>query len=139
MRRVRKASFAFQLQYDPTDIPKLAAEYMAKLADKDQEMEGAGRRIANGDTSRSNVEVVYRWKSPRRIGLLDNNTDAEIEQALKAATRAENVKGAVCSLISLHGVGGKMASAILTAIHPERYTVLDVRALVALGVENSEN
>ena len=32
-----------------------------------------------------------------------------------------------------------MASAILTAIDPERYTVLDVRALEALGVKNSAN
>jgi hypothetical protein len=49
------------------------------------------------------------------------------------------VKEAVNALITLDGVGVKMASAILTAIDPERYTVLDFRALEALNVKNSEN
>ncbi|HTV57102.1 MAG TPA: hypothetical protein VMI06_19575, partial [Terriglobia bacterium] len=39
----------------------------------------------------------------------------------------------------LAGVGVKMASAILTAIDPKRYTVLDYRALEALGTKNSDN
>jgi hypothetical protein len=129
----------FQLQYDPADIPKLAEKYMAKFRAKDQVMEDAGRRIATGDVSRPNLEAIYRWKSARRIGLLDNNTDAEIEQALKQAMAAADVKEAVEALITLAGVGVKMASAILTAINPERYTVLDFRALEALNVKTSEN
>ncbi|HYK82091.1 MAG TPA: hypothetical protein VEU55_03025 [Gemmatimonadales bacterium] len=129
----------FQLQYDPADIPKLAAEYMSKWADRDRKMEDAGRRIASGDVTRANLEDIYRWKSARRIGLLRTNTDADIEQALKAAIGAEDVKVAVQSLTSLAGVGVKMASAILTAVDPERYTVLDVRALEAFGLKDSDD
>jgi hypothetical protein len=43
---------------------------------------------------------------------------------------------AVAVLTALHGVGIPMASAILTAINPERYTVLDFRALESLGITN---
>jgi hypothetical protein len=139
MTRSRKEPPNFQLQYDPADIPKLAAKYMATWAKADGEMEAAGRRIASGELTRTNLEVIYRWKSARRIGLLANNTDATIAQALKRAISAKEVREAVRSLTCLEGVGVKMASAILTAIDPERYTVLDVRALDALGVENSED
>jgi hypothetical protein len=127
----------FHLQYDAADIPKLAAEYLATLADDDRKMEDAGRRIASGDFSRSNLVAICEWKSARRIRLLKNNTDSEIEMALQQVIRATGVQEAVCSLIPLAGVGVKMASAILTAIDPERYTVLDVRALEALGVKDS--
>ncbi len=88
-------------------------------------MEDAGLRIANGDFSRSNLDVICGWKSKRRVRLLDNNTNAEIEKALKNAISARVVRDAVCSLTALAGVGVKMPAAILTAIDPERYTVLD--------------
>jgi len=39
----------------------------------------------------------------------------------------------VKALLELHGVDIPVASAILAAIYPERYTVLDFRALEALG------
>jgi hypothetical protein len=126
----------FRLQYDAADIPKLAADYMATSADDERKMEEAGRRIARGDFSRSNLKVICEWKSPRRIDLLEDNGPAEIERALKQAIAATDAKEAVNALIPLVGVGVKMASAILTALDPERYTVLDVRALEALGVKN---
>jgi hypothetical protein len=43
---------------------------------------------------------------------------------------------AVAVLTALHGVGIPIASAILTAVAPKRYTVFDFRALEALGVKN---
>ncbi len=129
----------FQLQYNAADIPRLAAEYMRTQAERDQEMEDAGRRISNGPVRRRDLETIYRWKSARRIALFRKNTDAQIELAPKEAINGADIKQAVCSLVRLDGVGVKMASAILTAIDPERYTVLDFRALEALGTRNSDN
>jgi hypothetical protein len=137
MTRFRKRTPNFQLQYNPADIQKLAAEYIATSGSDDPAMEDAGRRITSGDVSRANLEVICRWKSPRRIRLLDENTDAEIELALKRAMTAADVKEAVEALTPLAGVGVKTASAILTAIDPDRYTVLDFRALEALNVKDS--
>jgi hypothetical protein len=129
----------FQLQYNPADIPSLAAEYMRTQRERDQEMEDAGRRIANGPVRRSDLETIYRWKSARRIALFRKNTDLQIELALEEAIKRADIKQAICSLARLDGVGVKMASAILTAIDPERYTVLDFRALEALGARNSDD
>jgi hypothetical protein len=111
----------FQLQYDPAKIPKLAEKYMEISGADDRRMEDAGKRITHGDFSRSNLEIICGWKSHRRVRLLDKNTNVEIEKALKGAIGATNVKDAVGSLETLAGVGVKMASAILTAIDPERY------------------
>jgi hypothetical protein len=139
MGRFRDRQPEFELQYDPADIRELEAEYMRSSKEDDEKMERAGKRIANGEYSRLNLEAVCRWKSARRIGLLDLNTDAEIARALYRAINAADVKEAVYSLTPLAGVGVKMASAILTAIDPEHYTVLDFRALEALGLEDSED
>jgi hypothetical protein len=43
----------------------------------------------------------------------------------------------VAVLCGLRGVEIPVASAILTAIDPERYTIIDFRALESLGVKSS--
>jgi hypothetical protein len=50
---------------------------------------------------------------------------------------AETDRAAVAVLVGLNGVQVPVASAILTAIDPERFTVIDFRALEALGVTNA--
>jgi hypothetical protein len=146
MARFRKGPPEFELQYDPADIPKFAKEYLDYLDTllpddyrQDRVMEAAGKRIASKDFSRANLKAICKWKSPRSVGLLDDNSNAEIEQALEQAMSTVDVKVAIGSLKTLVGVGVKTASAILTAIYPERYTVLDFRALQALGVEDSNS
>src|SRR5260370_36242752 len=105
---------------------------MRTQAERDQEMEDAGRRISNGPVRRRDLETIYRWKSARRIALFRKNTDAQIELAPKEASNGADIKQAVCSLVRLGGAGVKMASAVLKGTHPERYTGLELRALQAL-------
>jgi len=50
-----------------------------------------------------------------------------------AAAADASTETAVTALLELQGVDIPVASAILAAIYPERYTVLDFRALEALG------
>jgi nucleoside-diphosphate-sugar epimerase len=122
----------FVLRFDPSEIPRLAARYGYE---QDDEAFSAGRRIAEGDYSRENLKVIVRWKSARKIAFIDDNTDAEIANALRFATNVRtSERSAVETLDRLHGVGVPMASAILTMIHPEKYTIIDVRALQSLGV-----
>jgi hypothetical protein len=142
-RRRATPSPNFQLQYDRGDIPKLSAEYSATgskgrtAAEWDREMEEAGRRIVNGEVARKNVETVYRWKSHRRMDLFVQNTDEEIAEAVTNAITAKTTPSeAVESLTRLRGVGVKIASAILTSMFPELYTVCDFRASEALGVKD---
>ena len=135
----------FHLQYDSTEIANLAAQYMATPykggtgADADREMEEAGSRVLTSSFARSDVNTVYKWKSPRRMDRFKLNSDCEMQQALRLAidaTHAGNVVAAVTALLSLKGVGVKMASAILTALFPDLYTVCDFRASEAMGVDD---
>ena len=74
-------------------------------------------------------------------GLLAKNNAAGVRKALSGARHAMSagdVRGAVLSLTALSGVSVKTASAILTAIDPGRYTVLDVRVLEALGRQDGQ-
>ena len=138
VRASSRRTYHFQLQYDPADIPKFAAEYMETDAGEDAKAEEAGRSIASGQCTRSNLEIIVEWKSARALHLLERNTDAAIEQALQRAVNAGSVREAVECLTCLCGVAVRMASATFTAINPERYTVLDFRALHAQGIPDAE-
>jgi hypothetical protein len=105
----------FRLQYDPVRIPELAAEYMKSGAEQDHDAEAAGKRILRGERTRQNLEIICAWKSKRRFKLLALNSDDEIASALDQATSADSIGEATLALTALHGVGVKMASAILTA------------------------
>jgi hypothetical protein len=61
------------------------------------------------------------------------NTDEEVEDALRTAVEAKTERTAISVLIGLYGVEIPVASAVLTAIAPNRYTIIDYRALEALG------
>src|SRR5262249_29969502 len=66
------------------------------------------------------------------------NTDADIADALKLATLAHSDRCAMAVLLGLHGVAVPVASAILTAINPARYTVIDFRALPSPGYKEPD-
>ena len=124
----------FVLQFAPAEIDALAARYGAA---QDDDALHAGRQIVCGNYSRDNLKVIVNWKSPRRAALIEDNKDDHIAVALKFASSPSTPEAmAVAVLTALHGVGIPMASAILTAIDPERYTVLDYRALESLGITN---
>lgn len=140
--------YTFSLQYEPDCIPKLADQYMNGPAIKgrtgaqaDGEMESAGRRILSGNFSVSDAETIYKWKSPRSYFHFEGNKPAEVKAALTCAVNAikanpDDPTDAIHSLRKLKGVGVKVATAFLTALDPQEYTVLDFRALEALGAKD---
>lgn len=135
-------NYHFEIQYEPADIPALAARYLATpyrdrtVAEEDRLAEDAGWRLVNRPFDTEDAKTIVRWKSHRRMDLFELNSPEEVEAAIKDATAATNVgdvRGAVKSLMRLSGVGLKMASAVLTAMFPAIYTVCDIRASHALG------
>jgi hypothetical protein len=83
--------------------------------------------------------TIFKWKTKGRGKTrLRKNSDAEIADALNLASHAETERAAVAVLLGLHGVQVPVASAILTAIDPERYTVIDFRALESLGCDSKD-
>jgi hypothetical protein len=128
----------FQLQPAEADLQDLAEEYWQKAGEKEQELEKAafeaGEAIRNGDYTLANLEAIVRWKSERAVQYLIGNSTEKIRHVLAIAASPESSTGdAVKALLELHGVDISVASAILAAIFPERYTVLDCRSLEALG------
>lgn len=128
----------FQLQPAEADLQELAEQYWKKAGEKEHELETAafeaGEAIRNGDYSLANLEAIVRWKSERLVHYLIGNSNEKIRRVLAVAASPESsTESAVKALLELHGVDITVASAILAAIYPERYTVLDFRALEALG------
>jgi len=128
----------FQLQPAEAELQQLAEEYWQKAGEREQELERAafeaGEAIRHGDYSLANLEAIVRWKSERAVQYLIGNSTEKIRHALAiAASPDSTTETAVRALYDLHGVDLPVASAILAAIFPERYTVLDYRALEALG------
>jgi hypothetical protein len=128
----------FQLQPAEADLQELAEQYWKKAGEKEHELETAafeaGEAIRNGDYSLANLEAIVRWKSERLVHYLIGNSNEKIRRVLAvAASPDSSTESAVKALLELHGVDITVASTILAAIYPERYTVLDFRALEALG------
>jgi len=122
----------FQLKVD--DISYWAKQYLEYDQGADEKAFEAARRIHGGDWSRSNLEVIVAWKSRRRIRLIADNSDSEIADALQLALIAKEPRSAFGVLMGLSGIAVPMASAILTAIDQEKYTIIDYRAVEALSV-----
>jgi hypothetical protein len=128
----------FQLQPAESELQQLADDYWQKTGEKERELEQAafeaGEAIRNGDYTLANLEAIVRWKSERVVHYLIGNSNEQIRRVLAVAASPDaSTETAVKSLLELHGVDIPVASAILAAIFPERYTVLDFRALEALG------
>jgi thermostable 8-oxoguanine DNA glycosylase len=133
---------SFVLQFDPSEIQRLAEKF---VPEQDDEALAAGKAIADGNYSKHNLNVIIRWKvghpwKEKNVSLVDKNTDDEVTSALRFASGVgTSEKYAVETLYKLNGVGIPVASAILAMINPERYTIIDVRALESLGVSKSED
>jgi hypothetical protein len=128
----------FELQPAKAELQQLAEQYWQKTGEKEHELEKAafeaGAAIRKGDLSLVNLEIIVRWKSERVVHYLIGNSEEKIRQVLAvAASPSSTVRAAVEALTSLRGIDISVASAIMATIYPERYAVLDFRALEALG------
>jgi hypothetical protein len=128
----------FQLQPAEDELQQLAEQCWQKAGEKEHVLEAAafeaGEAIRNGDYSLANLEAIVRWKSERAVQYLIGNSNEKIRRVLSVAASPESTtEAAVKALLDLNGIDITLASAILAAIFPERYTVLDYRSLEALG------
>jgi len=106
---------------------------------QDEKAFAAGDRIRSGDYERSNIKAIFDWKTGGRgKSRLQRNSDEEIADALRLAVSGKTERAAIAVLLGLQGVLVPVASAILTAIDPIRYTVIDFRALEALGSKSKD-
>jgi hypothetical protein len=121
----------FELQFDPREIPALAARFPA-TDDGPAATAGAAAR-AQGFYTRAQFLVVCAWKTPRSRPRVAANGEAEVQAATGAALTATDERERMDALLALTGVGVPTASTLLYFAEPDRYPILDVRALESLG------
>lgn len=119
--------------------PQLSIDEAFKLAgahnaSKEAPAMAAGIAIMDGDFSRQNLTVIFDWKTQKRgKSRLRRNSDQEIADVLAMASRAQTPRAAIGVLLALYGVDTPVASAVMTALRPTEFTIIDFRALEALG------
>jgi hypothetical protein len=128
----------FELQPAELDLQQLSEQYWIEAGERERQLETAafeaGEAIRGGEYTLPNLETIVRWKSERVVHYLIGNSSENIRSALAVAASPDSkTEDAVKALIRLRGVDISIASAILSTIFPERYAVLDFRALEALG------
>ena len=99
------------------------------------ELDAAGYRYPlRSHLSVGELQAVMDWKYPpgKTRGLAARNGSEAVVEITREAFAACDPIDAVSTLSRLHGVGVAMASAILTAFDPLRFTVIDKRAWNAL-------
>ena len=133
----------FKLSVSPSEIKKLSGRYNEQ---NDGGLEdrafAAGAAIRGGDFSRKHLIAIIEWKiqdgryQGRILKLFAKNSDLDIYKVLSFAVKTKTEKFAIeqlgWSTSKLQGVGVPIASAIMTTIFPEIYTVVDWRVVSEL-------
>lgn len=125
----------------PTELIKKMAQFMMDDLNNQKKSQKEHFAIHAGKELKCNPEIntlenlytIMRWKSHRRADLIKLADKENTILLLKKALSANQASDAIDVLRRIPGVGVPMASAIMTMIDPERYTVIDVRALKSLG------
>ncbi len=113
-------------------VDDYSAKYGRGPANERRLFEEVGPRVADrGFYERDEFLEVVRWKNNRGLGHAEANTAAEIQEASRLALWASDPwSWRILTLLS--GVGTAVASALLTVASPDRYTVIDRRAVGTL-------
>jgi hypothetical protein len=89
---------------------------------------------ARGHYTRPEFLTVCRWKTARSAAKVASNSAAAIRAATRRAFTTEALVEQISHLLALAGVGLPTASVLLHFAFPDRFPILDVRALESLGV-----
>jgi hypothetical protein len=94
-----------------------------------------GEAQRRGYMTRSDLEAVAKWKWPggRTRQLAAENTEEEVREITQTAFAANSERLRIGALLALRGVQWPMASVILHFAFPDRYPILDIRAMKSVG------
>lgn len=123
----------FRLQFPVERVPEYAGRYSYE---DDLEVVAIGANTRKrGFYTAEEFKTVCTWKTKRSKPLVAANTAQSIEAATRTALSDRDERTRVKALESLSGVGRPTASVFLHLAYPERYPILDRRAVQALGVD----
>lgn len=79
--------------------------------------------------------LLGRWKTPRQINNYIKNSDELIKEVTTTSFNSSNEELRIKSLFILNGVSWPVASTILHFAFPDRYSIMDFRAIWTLGIK----
>jgi hypothetical protein len=121
----------FRLQFPVGDIPALAARYDF---DPDHEVAAAGvSACERGYYTKPELVLICEWKTVRSRSRVAQNTAAFVEGITRVAFATEDETERMAALCALRGVNLPTASVLLHFAFPDRYPIIDWRALESLG------
>jgi hypothetical protein len=132
----QSGAYRFALQFPVEEVRR----YAERFPDEGDEpvIEIGQRARSRGHYTLDEFRTVCRWKTVRSTPLVVRNSADEIEKATTIALAdASTEVQRMDALRSLKGVGWPTASVVLHLAYPERYPILDKRALQAFGVQRS--
>jgi hypothetical protein len=122
---------AFELQFAVTDIEALAERYDF---DSDEETFAAGRAArARGHYTKQELVLLCEWKTPRSRSRVARNTEGFVVAMTAASLTTADETERLSALTAMRGVEVPTASVLLHFVFPERYPIIDWRALESLG------
>jgi hypothetical protein len=123
----------FQLQFPSRYIEALAARFPEMVDDGFVEAGSSVR--ARGYYTREEFIEACAWKTVRSRPRVARNSEASVVDATGRALATGDEAARMTALLELEGVGVPTASTLLYFVFPERYPILDMRALESLGVK----
>jgi hypothetical protein len=123
----------FALQFPIQQVP----EYAARYTDDDGDVLAIAQAVRDrGHYTLDEFRRVCHWKTPRSAPLVAENSSDTVEASTRVAlSESTGEQERMEALVSLQGVGWPTASVLLHLVYPERYPILDQRALHALRVD----
>jgi hypothetical protein len=122
-----------QINFTRDQILEYAARYVYDADDVlGARMAAAAKR---GHITRDDlIEVAkWKWRGGRTRQLCAQNTEAEVEEISAVSFAATSERLRIGVLLALRGVQWPMASVILHFAFPDRYPILDIRAMNTVG------
>ncbi len=132
MKHIRHAP-AFKLRFQASEISRWAKDYSYRPSDRIAKEIGeeAQRR---GHLTRKELLSIARWKTRRSQSRCRKNRDDFVREVTGAALRSGHDRFKIEVLRLLDGVEWPTASVILHFCEPNKYPILDYRALWSLGM-----
>ncbi len=134
-----------KLRFPESEISYWADQYLQYCSNNEvqfqREMELTDRDIVDtvqqqGYLDRELLKEVATWKSPRRAGLIAENSEGYVREITGYALKSQDERVRWDILTQLKGIGFPTASAVLHLFHEAPYPIIDVRTIWSLSVDN---
>lgn len=119
------------------NIVQYAGKYEKNARAKDVETEKKVKKWfkKNRYLDRENFIELCLWKSRRPKKSYERNSEELIKEITKFSLKTKNEEARVKSLTCLYGVSFPVATTILHFAFPDKYSIMDFRAIWSLGWE----